>query len=73
MVVSIPALAVAGLIGREQLLFALLLLPGVPLGLWAGGRLAERVARGRIRPWALGLSGASAMLLVMRVWLAPVP
>lgn len=71
MMVSIASLALAGLIGRAECLFALLMLPGVAAGLWAGGRLAGRLARGRIRPWALGLSAASAVALILRVWLVP--
>lgn len=64
MVVSIVALAVAGLIKAPQLALATSLAPLVPLALFASRPLARRVARGSIRPWALGLSTISAVVLI---------
>ena len=64
MAVSIIALAVVGLIRWPQLAFAASLAPLVPLSLWIARPLATRVERGSIRPWALGLSTISAVILL---------
>ena len=66
MLVSILALAVAGLVGLRHLVFAASLLPAVALALWLAQPLAARVAKARIRPWALGLAGAAATVLLLR-------
>lgn len=65
MAVSIIALAVVGLIGAPQLAFAVSLAPLVPMSLLIAGPLAKRVERGSIRPWALGLSTVSAVVLLL--------
>ena len=64
MAVSIIALAVVGLIRSPQLAFAASLAPLVPLSLLFARPLAKRVERGSIRPWALGLSTLSALILL---------
>jgi uncharacterized membrane protein YfcA len=69
MVVSITALAVAGLVGLRHLALALLLVPAALLALWLSAPVARRVARARIRPWALGLAGAAATTLLVKVLL----
>lgn len=66
MAVSITALIVAGVIGLRHLVFALALAPAVPVTLWAVRPLAARVARGSIRPWALGLAATAAGVLIVR-------
>ncbi|MDJ0826245.1 MAG: TSUP family transporter [Rhodobacter sp.] len=66
MLVSIAALALAGLIGVRHLALAGTLLPAVLLALWLAQPLARRVAKARIRPWALGLAGAAATVLVLK-------
>lgn len=66
MAVSIGSLAVAGLIGLRHLAFAASLLPLVPLTLWAVRPLAGRVAKRSIRPWALGIAGTAAVVLIAR-------
>lgn len=65
MAVSITALAVAGLIGWPHLLFALGLLPAVGLALAIAQPLARRVEKARIRPYALGLAGVAATVLLV--------
>lgn len=64
MAVSIIALAVVGLIRAPQMAFAASLAPLVPLSLFIARPMAKRVERGSIRPWALGLSATSAVILL---------
>ncbi|WGH77613.1 TSUP family transporter [Jannaschia ovalis] len=66
MAVSITALAVSGLIGARHLVFAATLLPVVGVTLLGVRPLAGRMARGAIRPWALGLAAAAATVLLLR-------
>lgn len=66
MAVSIAALAVAGLIGLRHVAFAATLLPVIGATLWLVRPWAARVARGRIRPWALGLAATAATVLIAR-------
>ncbi len=66
MVVSIAALAVAGLIGMRHILLAAALAPVAFLGLLTAQPLARRVARASIRPWALGLAGTAATVLLVK-------
>lgn len=66
MLVSIAALAVAGLIGLRHIVLAVSLAPVVLAALWLAHPLAKRVAKARIRPWALGLAGAAATVLLAR-------
>lgn len=65
MAVSIAALAAAGLVTLAHLAFALALTPAVAAGIVASHPLARRVAGAAIRPWALGLAGAAATLLLL--------
>jgi len=67
MMVSIAALAVVGLIGMRHVALAGLMLPVVAVALFAAQRLAPRVQRAEIRPWALALSGLAATTLVIKV------
>lgn len=67
MVVSVAALGWAGLLTERAVIFALLVLPAVPLALWCARPLARRVAKAAIRPWALGLAGLAATTLVIRL------
>lgn len=66
MVVSILSLAFVGLVRAEHLIFAVVLAPVVIVGLWVAQPLARRVAKARIRPWALGLAGLAASFLLLR-------
>ena len=66
MAVSIPALALAGLIGWRHLALAATLLPLVPLTFIAVRPMAARTARGTLRPWALGLASLAALTLIAR-------
>lgn len=66
MAVSILALTVVGLVRPRHLALALTLAPFVALGIAASAPLAARVARRSIRPWALGLAGAAATVLLAR-------
>jgi uncharacterized membrane protein YfcA len=66
MVVSILALALAGLIRLPQIAFALSLLPLVPISLYIVRPLMRRFERGSIRPWALGLATLAALILLAR-------
>ena len=68
MLVSILALAVAGLVGARHIAFALALAPAAMAGLLVAQPVSRRIAKNRIRPWALGLAGlAATLLLVVRV------
>ncbi len=66
MVVSIGALALAGLVGLRHLAFAAVLLPFAFAGLAVAQRFAPRFARARIRPYALTLAGLAATILVLK-------
>ena len=63
---TIPSLALAGVIGRRELQLALLLVPGVLLGLWAGGFTISRLPPARVRPFVLAACAASALALLVR-------
>ena len=67
MVVSIPALWFAGLMEARHFALAALLVPPAALSLWLAQRLAGRVERARVRPWALGLAGTAATMLLLRL------
>ncbi|SIO21865.1 TSUP family transporter [Vannielia litorea] len=66
MIVSIGALALAGLMRAPQIALAASLGPLVPLTLLAVRPLVARFERGSIRPWALGLATLSALVLLMK-------
>ena len=66
MIVSIAALGVAGLIGLRHLLFAAILIPVVLVALAVAQPAAKRVAKAQIRPYALGLAGLAATVLLLK-------
>ncbi len=63
---TIPSLAIAGVIGRRELQLALLLVPGVLLGLWMGQFTISRLPPERVRPFVLVACAASAFVLLAR-------
>lgn len=63
---TIPTLAIAGVIGRRELLLAAMLIPGVAVGLWAGGLTIGRLPPERVRPFVLAACAASALVLLVR-------
>jgi uncharacterized membrane protein YfcA len=63
---TIPSLALAGVIGSRELRLALLLVPGVLAGLWVGGLGISRLRRDRVRPFVLAACAASAVALLVR-------
>lgn len=66
MVVSLLALWSQGLVAARHLALAAALLPAVPLGIATSQPLARRVARRSIRPYALGLAGCAASVLLFK-------
>lgn len=64
--VSLLALAVAGLFGAAQIERGLELLPGVAIGLAAAPLLARRLDRRRTRICVLAISSLSALALLLR-------
>lgn len=66
MIVSLIALAAVGLFGLKHLVFAVMLAPASVLGMLLAQRLAPRVARAQMRPYALGLSGLAACVLLIK-------
>ncbi len=68
---SLVALAIVGRFGAPEIARALLLLPGVALGVAASARVLHRVDAGATRPLVLGLSAASALAVLLRaLWRA---
>jgi len=63
---SVAALAAVGLFGWPQFIRAVVLLPGVGLGVLAAPRLAPYVDRTRLRWAMLASSALSAVILLMR-------
>lgn len=63
---TIPSLALAGVIGRRELQLALMLVPGVLLGLWIGQYTILRLPPDRVRPFVLVACAASALVLLTR-------
>jgi uncharacterized membrane protein YfcA len=61
---TIPSLAIAGVIGRRELQLALMLVPGVLLGLWIGRFTISRLPPERVRPFVLIVCAASALVLL---------
>jgi uncharacterized membrane protein YfcA len=66
MAVSLSALTWQGLIHQRAVLFALMLAPGVPIGLVLTPVLASRLKGYPMRPIALGLAGTSATTLLLK-------
>ena len=62
---SLVALVVAGQVGRRQIQLSALLLPAIPIGLWASRPLITRVPTERIRPLVLAVCAASAVALLV--------
>lgn len=67
--ISLATLAVVGRFGAGEALRALLLVPGVLLGVAASRRLLPVFDRGATRPLVLSLSAASALAVLVRVLL----
>jgi uncharacterized membrane protein YfcA len=63
---SVAALAVVGLFGRQELALGLMLLPGVGIGYATAPFVARFVDRRRLRIAILIISGASAVALLLR-------
>jgi uncharacterized membrane protein YfcA len=63
---SVAALAVVGLFGRQELTLGLLLLPGVGIGCAIAPLAARFLDRRRLRIAILTISGASAVALLVR-------
>jgi len=63
---TIPSLVIAGVIGRRELQLALMLVPGVLLGLWIGQFTIARLPPERVRPIVLVVCAASALVLLAR-------
>lgn len=63
---TIPSLAIAGVIGRRELALAVMLVPGVLLGLWSGQFTIARLPPERVRPFVLIACAASALVLLGR-------
>ncbi len=66
---SILALAVAGEVGQRDVVRGLLLLPFLLVGFLLSGTLRRHVDTARLRVAVLGLSAASAVLLLLRTLL----
>lgn len=62
---SLVALIVAGQVDRHRLALALLVLPGVPLGLALSKPLIGRLPEHRVRPMVLVVCAASALALLV--------
>lgn len=69
MIVSLAALAAVGLFGVKHLSFAMMLAPASIAGMLIAQKIAPRVARAQMRPYALGLSGLAACLLLLKQFL----
>lgn len=65
-VVSLATLLVVGRLGGDEVVPALVLLPGTAAGFALSGPLARRVDRGAVRPVVLVLSAVSAVAVVVR-------
>jgi len=63
--ISVVALAVVGLFGRQEFTLGLLLLPGVAIGYVTAPLVAGLLDRGRLRIAILTISGASAAALLV--------
>lgn len=64
--VSLPTLALVGVLGGKELVAALVLLPGTVLGFAASRPLVHRLAERSVRPVVLVLSAAAAVAVVIR-------
>lgn len=64
--ITMPAIAAAGRLGRPELLAGAALVPGALAGFVISGPLRSRVDAGRVRPLVLGLAGVAAVVLIVR-------
>jgi uncharacterized membrane protein YfcA len=64
--ITLPAIALAGRLGRDELLVGAALVPGSLLGFVVSGPLRPRVDAGRVRPLVLGLATVAAIVLIVR-------
>lgn len=62
---SLAGLAIAGEVDRHRLALALVVLPGVPIGLWLSKPLIGRLPAARVRPLVLAICAASALGLLL--------
>lgn len=67
--ISLATLAAVGRFGAGEALRALWLVPGVLVGVAASSRLLHVIDRGATRPLVLGLSAASALVVLVRALL----
>jgi uncharacterized membrane protein YfcA len=65
-VMSLTGLALTSALPPASLLVALVMLPGLLVGLWAGTRLRDRVPRERFRQAVLVVCAGSAVVLLLR-------
>ena len=63
---TVSVLSLAGVIGKRELQLALLLVPGVVLGLWAARYTIHHMSPERVRPFVLVVCSASALALLVR-------
>jgi len=63
---TVTLLTIAGVIGKRELQLALLLVPGVVLGLWAARFTIHHMSPARVRPFVLVVCAASATALLTR-------
>lgn len=66
LLLGLVALGAVGRVHVWHLALALLLVPGMLLGLWLAVRLARWLDRGWLRPVVLAFAGASGVVLVVR-------
>ncbi|MGQ0679623.1 MAG: TSUP family transporter [Actinomycetota bacterium] len=64
--ISMPALALVGRLGPQDLMIALSLLPGTFVGFALSGRLTRTTDRRSVRPLVIGLSAVSAIAVAVR-------
>ncbi len=64
--ISLAVLLAVGKVGPRQWAFTAFSLPVMLLGLGLAGRLVKRLSNRNVRWFVLGLSGASALLLIVR-------
>lgn len=66
LLLGLVALAAVGRVHLWHLALALVLIPGMFVGLWAAVRLAGWLDRGWLRPIVLGFAGISGIVIVVR-------
>ncbi|MAD36089.1 sulfite exporter TauE/SafE family protein [Tistrella sp.] len=63
---ALPGLALAGQLHRDQVIAALVALPALIVGTWAGGRVFARLSEGNYRRAAIGLLAITAGISALR-------